>query len=280
MVLAEELLAAGRDVRVLDLLLHGQEDRAAELRDRGVELIRGDIRDAEARREALAAPTPSCTSPRSSATRPARATRSSRTRSTSTPRWRWSPTPRASALRVRLDLLELRPHGRPDGADHRGGRARARCRSTPSRRSASSRRCSARRRRRPLAPTCLRFATVYGVGPAHALRPHGQRVHPRPLGRPPARGLRRAVLAPLRPRPRRRPGRAHRARGAGREGRRRGVQRRALGRELPQARPRRGDPPADRHAARSPTSRATRTRATTRSRFDKIARACSASRPR
>ena len=56
-----------------------------------------------------------------------------------------------------------------------------------------------------LAATCLRFATVYGVGAAHALRPHGQRVHPRPLGRPRPRGLRRAVLAPVRPRARRRP---------------------------------------------------------------------------
>ena len=64
---------------------------------------------------------------------------------------------------------------------------------------------AARRRERRLgSPTCLRFATVYGVGPAHALRPDRQRVHARPLGRPRARGLRRAVLAPLRPRPRRR----------------------------------------------------------------------------
>ena len=48
--------------------------------------------------------------------------------------------------------------------------------------------------------------------PPDALRPDRQRVHPRTVGRPRARGLRRAVLAPLHPRPRRRPRRAHRAR--------------------------------------------------------------------
>ena len=34
----------------------------------------------------------------------------------------------------------------------------------------------------------------------NAIRPHSQRVHPRPLGRPRPRGVRRAVLAPLHPR--------------------------------------------------------------------------------
>jgi nucleoside-diphosphate-sugar epimerase len=53
-LLARELLAAGRDVRVLDSLLHGQEDIAAEQERAGVEVIRADIRDEEARRRALA----------------------------------------------------------------------------------------------------------------------------------------------------------------------------------------------------------------------------------
>jgi len=53
MTAADELLAAGHEVRVLDVLLHGQEDRAAELESRGVELIRGDVRDADARRQAV-----------------------------------------------------------------------------------------------------------------------------------------------------------------------------------------------------------------------------------
>jgi nucleoside-diphosphate-sugar epimerase len=53
MELADELLDAGHDVTVLDRLIHGQEDRADELRARGVTVIEGDIRDADARRRAL-----------------------------------------------------------------------------------------------------------------------------------------------------------------------------------------------------------------------------------
>jgi nucleoside-diphosphate-sugar epimerase len=49
----DELLQAGQTVRVLDVLLHGQEEIAEGLESRGVELIRGDIRDGEARRRAL-----------------------------------------------------------------------------------------------------------------------------------------------------------------------------------------------------------------------------------
>jgi nucleoside-diphosphate-sugar epimerase len=52
-LLVEELLQAGREVRVLDSLLHGQEDIAAEQEGKGVEVIRGDVRDAEARARAL-----------------------------------------------------------------------------------------------------------------------------------------------------------------------------------------------------------------------------------
>jgi nucleoside-diphosphate-sugar epimerase len=52
--LVRELRDAGREVRVLDSLLHGQEDIAAEQERAGVEVIRGDVRDAEARRRALA----------------------------------------------------------------------------------------------------------------------------------------------------------------------------------------------------------------------------------
>jgi nucleoside-diphosphate-sugar epimerase len=50
---AEELLARGHRVRVLDCLLHGQEDIAAGLEARGVEVLRGDVRDPFARRRAL-----------------------------------------------------------------------------------------------------------------------------------------------------------------------------------------------------------------------------------
>lgn len=51
--LVDELLNAGREVTVLDRLLHGQNDRAEELRARGVTLVEGDIRDPVARGHAL-----------------------------------------------------------------------------------------------------------------------------------------------------------------------------------------------------------------------------------
>jgi nucleoside-diphosphate-sugar epimerase len=52
-LVVDELLQAGHDVRVLDVLLHGQEDIASELEGRGVEVIRADIRDDEARERAV-----------------------------------------------------------------------------------------------------------------------------------------------------------------------------------------------------------------------------------
>jgi nucleoside-diphosphate-sugar epimerase len=48
-----ELLAAGREARVLDSLLHGQDEVAQQLRESGAEVTLADIRDAEARRGAL-----------------------------------------------------------------------------------------------------------------------------------------------------------------------------------------------------------------------------------
>jgi nucleoside-diphosphate-sugar epimerase len=52
-LLVQELREAGREVRVLDSLLHGQEDIAAEQERAGVEVIRSDVRDADARKRAL-----------------------------------------------------------------------------------------------------------------------------------------------------------------------------------------------------------------------------------
>jgi nucleoside-diphosphate-sugar epimerase len=52
-VVVKELQATGRQIRVLDALLHGQEGLARRQESEGVELIRGDIRDEEARRAAL-----------------------------------------------------------------------------------------------------------------------------------------------------------------------------------------------------------------------------------
>jgi nucleoside-diphosphate-sugar epimerase len=54
MKVVEQLQAAGREVRVIDAILHGQHDLAAEQRAQGVELIVADIRDDDARRGALA----------------------------------------------------------------------------------------------------------------------------------------------------------------------------------------------------------------------------------
>ena len=44
----EELTDGGHDVRVLDSLLHGQEDVAAHVTRLGAEIVRGDVRDADA----------------------------------------------------------------------------------------------------------------------------------------------------------------------------------------------------------------------------------------
>jgi nucleoside-diphosphate-sugar epimerase len=52
-LLVKELQEAGREVRVLDSLLHRQEDIASEQEAAGVEVIRGDVRNADARGRAL-----------------------------------------------------------------------------------------------------------------------------------------------------------------------------------------------------------------------------------
>lgn len=52
-MLVKELLESGSDVRVLDSLLHGQSDIAAEQQSAGVHVIEADIRDASARERAL-----------------------------------------------------------------------------------------------------------------------------------------------------------------------------------------------------------------------------------
>ncbi len=53
-LVVEELAKAGRDVRVLDCLLHGQEDLAVQQERAGVQVIRADARDERERRRALA----------------------------------------------------------------------------------------------------------------------------------------------------------------------------------------------------------------------------------
>src|SRR5687768_5686444 len=53
MVVVDELLGAGHDVTVLDVLLHDQRERASEIREHGTRLVEGDIRDPVARAAAL-----------------------------------------------------------------------------------------------------------------------------------------------------------------------------------------------------------------------------------
>jgi len=53
MKVVEQMQAAGREVRVIDVILHGQEDLAADQRQNGVELVVADIREDDARRAAL-----------------------------------------------------------------------------------------------------------------------------------------------------------------------------------------------------------------------------------
>jgi nucleoside-diphosphate-sugar epimerase len=56
-LLCEELLQSGRTVRVLDSLLHGQEDIASGLEAKGVEVHRADMRDDAARERAMSGAT-------------------------------------------------------------------------------------------------------------------------------------------------------------------------------------------------------------------------------
>ena len=213
------------------------------------------------------APTRSSTSRRSWATRRVRATRAragdvnvDATRALVARRARG----RRRALRVRLDVLELRAHGRPDGADRRGRRARP---------GVAVRRAEGRDRERaarggdaaPLPRTCLRFATVYGAAPrmrfdltvneftrdlwaGRRLEVFGEQFwRPYVHVRDAARGDRLVLEAPT----------ATVAGEVFNVGRSR--------RELPQARPRRADRRQTGPRRGRPTSTATRTRATTRS---------------
>jgi nucleoside-diphosphate-sugar epimerase len=52
-LVCKELLSVGRDVRGVDVLLHGQRSVAEDLTRAGVELIEGDVRDPEVRRGVL-----------------------------------------------------------------------------------------------------------------------------------------------------------------------------------------------------------------------------------
>lgn len=51
--LCEELLRSGREVKALDVLMHGQEEIAVHLEGLGVEIVRGDLRDGDVREQAM-----------------------------------------------------------------------------------------------------------------------------------------------------------------------------------------------------------------------------------
>ena len=183
--------------------------------------------------------TRSCTSPRSSAIPRARSTRSARRRSTSTrlaPSSRMRPR-RCRAFRVRVDVLELR--AMTDSSvpvDEQGELAPV---SLYARQKVEVEQWLLGRSNGALSPDLPAVRDRLRGRAADALRPDRQRVHARHVGRARARGLRRALLATVRPRTRRGARRPARARLAPRARARRGLQRRELGSELPQARPRR-----------------------------------------
>jgi nucleoside-diphosphate-sugar epimerase len=52
-VVVDELLATGRRVRVLDALIHDQSSVASSLSERGADVVRGDLRELDARRASL-----------------------------------------------------------------------------------------------------------------------------------------------------------------------------------------------------------------------------------
>jgi nucleoside-diphosphate-sugar epimerase len=52
-VVVDELLATGRRVRVLDALIHDQSSVASSLSERGADVMRGDLRELDARRTSL-----------------------------------------------------------------------------------------------------------------------------------------------------------------------------------------------------------------------------------
>ena len=164
-LLCAELIGQDHQVTALDALIHGQDDVAAQIEAEGVELIRADIRDPEAREKALTGSDalvhlaaivgdPACA-------RDPEFSEEVNVEGTPDDRGRQAPWRRAR--RLRLDLLQLWPHGRPDHTDRRDRRTPPRL---PLRGAEGRHREDAARRHTPgFSATCLRFATVYGVAP-------------------------------------------------------------------------------------------------------------------
>jgi len=238
-MVCEELLASGRTVRALDVLLHGQHEQTDALVERGVEGVVGDVRDPEVRARVLAGADevvhlgaivgdPACAvepdlsrevnvEASKALVHDAREAGVGRLvfASTCSNYGRMAdptvpvdedgilaPVSRYAEQKVAVERTML------DG-DHGG-----------------------------LRPTCLRFATIYGVAPRMRFDlTVNEFTRDLWAGRD-LEVFRRAVLAPLRPRPRRRPRRGPGARPAGRDRRGPRLQRRRHAGELPQARSR------------------------------------------
>ena len=129
MKVVEQLQAAGRDVRVIDVILHGQEDLAAQQRENAASTwwSRTSATTTPARQRlqgvdevvhlAAIVGDPAC------------ALDPERSNDVNVEGHEVAARGRRAAgvekLRLRLDVLELRAHGGPDGARHRGRRARA-----------------------------------------------------------------------------------------------------------------------------------------------------------
>ena len=204
MELVDELLNAGRDVT------RARRAAARPARPRGgaapraASRVEGDIRDAGRPRGARSrAPTRSSTWRRSSATPPARWTRRSRTRSTSRRRSRSPPRPRAGVERF-VFASTCSNYGRmadpTTPIDETGVLAPV---SLYAEQKVGDRAAPARRRTSGRRLTCLRFATVYGVAPRMRFDLTVNEFTRDLWADRDARGLRRAVLAPVRARPRR-----------------------------------------------------------------------------
>ena len=184
-VAAELLRAGARGPRCSTRCCTASAAARRRCASRGVELLVGRRpRRRRARRGARAASTRSCTSPRSSATRRARATRRPRRRSTSIAAMALIEDAANAGVERFVFASTCSNYGRmadPTVPIDRGRRARPRValrRAEGRRRAGAARpRPGALRRDLPALRDRLRRRA------ADALRPHGQRVHPRPVGR-------------------------------------------------------------------------------------------------
>ena len=240
-----ELLSAGHEVTVLDSLLHRQDDVASALEAGGTRVIRGDVRDAAARADALAGAEavvhlaaivgdPACAKdPALSQAVNVDATRDvvADAEAAGVERFIFAST--CSNYGRMADPLVAIDETAPLSPVSLYAEQKVDVETDLLSREDSI----------PVI-TCLRFATIYGVAERMRFDLTVNEFTRDLWDAAPARGLRRAVLAPVRARRRCGARAGDRAGRAARARRRPRLQRRPLGRELPQARPRRDDPRA------------------------------------